>query len=634
MELLYLWIDEHYVLKNCGFQFSNRYLFQESRSKDSDKIKLKVRPNADFIEQFFPGNVNSITAIVGENGVGKSSLLDLLVRINHHPDSIYGKWVAIYFNHKNQKLLLRGPLSETSQVLNFDFGELVIEYEHELEEPFVGDNSDDGIKPQAVSIFYNPSLDLKDYKRSFDSLGLGIVDVSTNHLILLDNENNYERTFDQVEQHRFKNTYRQFALSQSHLIKIGTFQIPKNIEVRFNKTSRIETSDLGSFAHDVYDHLDKTGREDFDRTYRISKEANASENWEDIQRAKLEKVKLWFVRNLIDNFFANLANEKDLHDGIFIGKVEELNKQTFFENVQTFFEKQEYIPRSKFSIWDFVERIFAIIDQHAVLENEVAENDSFFEVPVREALQVHQLHLNYKSQFGHSTLHAFLHDTDNGFLDFNWRDLSNGEKAYFDLFSRLFHGYRRLESRIVNFPTLFILIDEGEIGFHPQWQKEYISRLIDFINAMTPGLSVQIILTSHSPFVLSDLPKSNIVLLSKSTGSKTVVAELSVREQTFAANIHELFTDSFFIHNGTIGDFAARKIQEIIALINRQEVNNDQTLYAKKLIALVGEPIVKDRLTDLFNERFGKVETLEERIVRLRQELNEAERQISRNDKD
>jgi hypothetical protein len=178
------------------------------------------------------------------------------------------------------------------------------------------------------------------------------------------------------------------------------------------------------------------------------------------------------------------------------------------------------------------------------------------------------------------------------------------------------------------------VIDEGEIGFHPQWQKEYLNNVIHFLNRLS-DLKVQLIITSHSPFVLSDLPKSNVILLNKDKDNKTITDSLSVKEETFAANIHELFADSFFMRNGTIGDFAKRKIEEVINLINRKENILDREIeHIKKVIALIGEPIIKDRLIDMFNERFGKVETLQDRITRLQAELGEAQDQLKKNASD
>ena len=88
MELLYIWIEDYFVLKNIGFNFSNRYSVNLGINLEEHKVNLGINENENFIKGFFPGNVVSISAIVGENGVGKSTLLDFIVRINHKPENL------------------------------------------------------------------------------------------------------------------------------------------------------------------------------------------------------------------------------------------------------------------------------------------------------------------------------------------------------------------------------------------------------------------------------------------------------------------------------------------------------------------------------------------------------------------
>jgi AAA15 family ATPase/GTPase len=82
MELVYLWVEDYKNIKKQGFNFSPRFEceFKAEYEKDKDgKEKLKddcqlvIKPK-EHIENFFGENIN-ITAIVGENGSGKSSVL-------------------------------------------------------------------------------------------------------------------------------------------------------------------------------------------------------------------------------------------------------------------------------------------------------------------------------------------------------------------------------------------------------------------------------------------------------------------------------------------------------------------------------------------------------------------------------
>ncbi len=78
MELVYLWVDNYKNIKNQGFNFSPRFECEftpkyNANGKLEDTSELKITPK-EYIENFF-GKDTNVTAIVGENGVGKSSII-------------------------------------------------------------------------------------------------------------------------------------------------------------------------------------------------------------------------------------------------------------------------------------------------------------------------------------------------------------------------------------------------------------------------------------------------------------------------------------------------------------------------------------------------------------------------------
>ena len=68
MELIYLYIEDYKNIKNQGFNFSSKF----NCKYDEVKKTLQIDEKNNHIENFFGQNIN-ITAIVGENGSGKSS---------------------------------------------------------------------------------------------------------------------------------------------------------------------------------------------------------------------------------------------------------------------------------------------------------------------------------------------------------------------------------------------------------------------------------------------------------------------------------------------------------------------------------------------------------------------------------
>ena len=77
MELVYLWVEKYKNIKKQGFNFSPRF----ECNYDEELNKLAIDEKEDYVN-IFPDNIN-ITAIVGENGSGKSKLLNALSHDNH-----------------------------------------------------------------------------------------------------------------------------------------------------------------------------------------------------------------------------------------------------------------------------------------------------------------------------------------------------------------------------------------------------------------------------------------------------------------------------------------------------------------------------------------------------------------------
>jgi predicted ATP-binding protein involved in virulence len=50
---------------------------------------------------------------------------------------------------------------------------------------------------------------------------------------------------------------------------------------------------------------------------------------------------------------------------------------------------------------------------------------------------------------------------------------------------------------------------------HLEWQQVYIQRLIDVFSTIPSDITMHFIIATHSPFIISDLPKENIIKLVK-----------------------------------------------------------------------------------------------------------------------
>jgi len=184
-------------------------------------------------------------------------------------------------------------------------------------------------------------------------------------------------------------------------------------------------------------------------------------------------------------------------------------------------------------------------------------------------------------------------------------DLSHGEKSLYAQFVSMYDTVKNSQIPIL------IALDEPDLSVHPTWQKKYLNEFMTTFIHMNK--KIHIILTSHSPFLLSDIPKQNIIFLDKDeNGNCKVVDGLKEKKQTFGANIHTLLSDSFFMEDGLMGEFAKGKIDEVIRLLNKEKLDEKELKYCEQIISIIGEPIVKNQLQRMLDsKRLKKVDEID-----------------------
>ena len=171
--------------------------------------------------------------------------------------------------------------------------------------------------------------------------------------------------------------------------------------------------------------------------------------------------------------------------------------------------------------------------------------------------------------------------------------LSSGEQELLNLFSRLYYAVVMAPRKFDNLgiPSL-LLLDEAEIGFHPEWQRQYVNLLCKFIRLLLvpAGHNFQIVLTSHSPIILSDIPKCCTNFLKEEHGY--VVNNRDEQVETFAENIFNLYRRSFFMEEGLIGEFASNKIEDLKARIEQCHSCEEMNIIRTD-INIIGDAFIK-----------------------------------------
>ena len=181
------------------------------------------------------------------------------------------------------------------------------------------------------------------------------------------------------------------------------------------------------------------------------------------------------------------------------------------------------------------------------------------------------------------------------FVNYSWRDISSGEYSFLLLFSRFFNVLHN-NSHVKDRKNILILIDEGEMFFHPHWQLSYLSNILSMLLSIQTKKNIQIILTTNSPFVISEIPSSNLIYLSNNK-----VIEKDVK--TFAANFYSLLLE-FILSNpkNPLGKFTEANIMNIINYLNKKESFIKSKDEAKRLIDLIGEDVLRFELMKRLKE--------------------------------
>lgn len=120
-----------------------------------------------------------------------------------------------------------------------------------------------------------------------------------------------------------------------------------------------------------------------------------------------------------------------------------------------------------------------------------------------------------------------------------------------------------------------LLLDEPETHFNPSWRARFIKILNDSITASASQdaqdgaynvhLLKDILLTSHSPFIISDCLPDNVVLFEKDGEGATTakkVSELDNSFNTFGTSV-ELILDKLFNYRQSIGDLSFSEFEKI-----------------------------------------------------------------------
>lgn len=623
MELLYVFLENHLGIKNCGFNLSSAYHFTEDIVENTVRITIENNPN--HLTNYFDKRLMNVTGIVGRNGTEKTNLLHFLNRL------LTNSTMKLYYKLRFIAIFKDGQNIRCYHSL-FDFK--VVEVEEMLEKKYENETLVElvsiGISKELLSIskvnvptdiddepydvcipelghtqviYYNPLVDLSNIPARISWGNMEYIDVSTNALLEKDSEDIEGDAFQQVEKHKIRNAERQFRMIMDGKVDLAQLNIPNELELSFNRPD-VNDRNLNPVSNRIFKELKRLLN-----AYELAKDSNHNEY-------SKKKAKVLFLDGLMFQFFDGLAhleqyqlNLLNLDDEPY-RKIEQFTSlDELFIFVRAFFEAQSAINNEfPLALMDAVWEIFEDPD------TDILATDNKIYVSRDQASKIMKLQMAY----------IIALKSTNSVINFNWRNMSSGEKAFLDIFSRLHFAKevlvssqdKRYPKKKEKLTAIYVMIDEGEVGFHPLWQQQYFNKLQSYLVGLFAdiGLPLQLFVTSHSPFLLSDLPAQNILMIDKSAGVVNTEGNLDLKRQTMAANILELYDDAFFLDNGNIGEYARIKINEFIQRLNMGEVNREE---GRRFIAAIGDEMLRATLMDQLEQSYSLEDQILETELRL-----------------
>lgn len=658
LELIFFYINQtsSKFIEKMGFNFSANWKFYVEYIDGKYVLKQKACKNT-LPSYFFDEQrcITNITAIVGENGAGKTTLLNMLsdyygsVKDKKH-DSAYDN----YFMEKYEK--------DKTLTIYLEKGELVCYH-----------NIDNFVNETGVKEFYlqQGSLELAEIVRDNKAFeNISKISISNSMYSLEDGVSTHE------------------SISKISL-NVNSLKTLKSIF--FKKKCKKETRCVGGYyeIQDIVCNAKKTNefQQILDMLYLQYVNENNIESIFENNIAGILEIKFQIVISLLEDRYKGFTDEenKDFPLRQYFEVMKKILSRFDFTLMKTdifvviyinlLYELLVYCRTAEFDGQQSINNKENLVDYISNMINELSsQNDSYASIfqEAMQEIQEYEMVLKkcrmypcslpvsdwaYKSykeiEYGSEAYDQFLelikksvfereHSYVLKYIDIGGLQLASGERALLNFFSwiHLVPYFNYISNDVVESlrENVLLLIDEIDLYCHPLWQQKLLNYLIEEVKAEYSDKKVQIIFTTHSPIVLSDMPRSNVIFL-KRENDRCSIDEYGNHEETFGANIYKLFDDAFFLgRKGQIGEFARKKIQAIIDKIKPDMRNMEKVIYPslteedvcslEQQIALIGEKIIRDKLYEMLYKckynsldlRQKKIKIYEEKIKRLQNE--------------
>lgn len=312
------------------------------------------------------------------------------------------------------------------------------------------------------------------------------------------------------------------------------------------------------------------------------------------------------LKDIDDSEFENkyfalyvLAN-KNIRDDVFSTlqkNVEGYDSKAFFDCFDTYIKMSSDVKRQRLTLEKEIFEKKHIVKSFKNVKNSVEKLEKIYKDILKDKYSFWETDISLDSLLFYDG--DFKFENSERHID----DLSSGELQEIKYRHQLFNVLKNQNACIC-------CIDEPEAHLHPEWCRCFLN---DFLKSFVTvkkilkkqndfeDRKISFVISTHSPFILSDVTNDNIIYLERQEDGTT--KQVQKDKNVFAGNIGELFTANFFM-NETIGEFASQKIKEIIKLVNsKKKIEANVKTVDKRFIDLIGDDLLRTLLRDIWKRK-------------------------------
>lgn len=624
MELLYIWInqDETGFVREQGFNFSPNYRFEMKKTEDGQKYELSCTETPENYNVWKQKPIVNLTAVVGENGSGKTALLRFLAYASameyiedYYSDADLEELLALstmirVYRHGNRVYILdnfcdnrlinktKYPLCRISPWnLNKKQEQLYNQSRVYITNALSISKSNFANRWRPEPVIFSPTMNnLRSEFFFWKTSGTRLAE-DLPHVF-----NSMQRAIIRNKTHK---EFQDFAsVSYYHHLHLDNLTFTPLMAHGKSLIAKVESFEelrgiIGIVAEDI-----------FQKEYRRI----------EIPYGPMSDGGAKVPESIVEALYAAVAFELSL---LLVSKYQFPHRRHKPQFARSYREVAEWIYEDYMTVDDHHD---AIADYYKSAIREIEEFGNVLSgckpADPADAYGNRLSEYRVRIEHGNESYNRFCAFVDKQlrskysfvlkYLTIDTPPLSSGEQALQNIFSwlRLPPSFQEIlgQDSVPIQDNVLLLLDEVDLYMHPEWQRKFLKLLSDELNAEYPNKHIQIVISTHSPLVLSDIPSGNIIYLEKNDEKCTIAPRPDVGE-SFGANIFTLLKDSFYLKR-SLGEFAHARIEEVVRNLNALKKNpNDEKLRDtcrgyKQLIEIIGEPVIKRKLKNLYGDLF------------------------------